>query len=210
MNELFDKKIFIVAGLHGNEKAPVRALQDKSIDFILGNPKAYEKNIRFIESDLNASFGVTGDKYEEVRAKEILEKIDNDSLVVDFHTTTSVSPAFAIAVDKNMIPLAAMTGLGLVVLMTHNIKDGHALINHRNGISVESGVHGTEESYDTTLRVIENIRSKKYFPVRVFEVYDRLTEPGNYVNFQMHDGGFIPILAGETSYNFYGLKAKEI
>lgn len=210
MRKELTRKIYFVAGLHGNEQAPVKALRDNGIDFILGNPNAHEKNIRFTESDLNASFGVLGDKYEEVRAKEILKEIDSDGLVIDFHTTMSASLAFAIVVDKNMIPLAARTGLGLVVLMSHNIKDGHALINHRDGISVESGVHNTKESYDTTLWVVENIKFGKEYPVRIYEVYDKITEPGEYVNFQDHPDGFIPVLAGEKAYNFYGLKAREI
>ena len=109
-----------------------------------------------------------------------------------------------------MIPLAERAGLGIVVLMTHNIKDGHALINLRNGISVEAGQHGTKESKEMTLRVVENIKSGEKFPVKIYEVYDRITEPGEYINFEMHPGGFIPVLSGENAYDFYGLKAREM
>jgi hypothetical protein len=42
----------------------------------------------------------------------------------------------------------------------------------------------------------------------VYEVYEEISEEGLYKNFIMHEKGFIPVLAGETSYDFYGLKAR--
>ena len=61
------KKILIVAGTHGNEINPVWALNqlnkeqnnfDKDIEYnyIIGNPLAYEKGSRYLDSDLNRSF----------------------------------------------------------------------------------------------------------------------------------------------------------
>ncbi len=205
-----DMKIIYVAGLHGDEKAPAEALSGAGMDFILGNPEAYGKNVRFTEKDLNASFGLMGVSLEERRARQLLDEIDESVTVVDFHTTSSDTAPFAIVVDQEMIPLAKKTGLGLIVLMSHNIKEGHALINYRKGISVESGRHGTAESRETTLRVVENMKSDEEFPAKVYEVYDKITVPGEYVNFQMHPEGFIPVLAGEEAYEFFGLKAREV
>jgi hypothetical protein len=109
-----------------------------------------------------------------------------------------------------MIPLAAKTGLEYVVIMRHNIKNGHSLINYHDGISIESGRHDTKESYDMTLRIVENIQSAKARPIKIYEVYEKITKPGEYVNFVEHPDGFIPILAGEKAYDFYGLKAKRV
>lgn len=202
--------IVFVAGLHGNEQEPVKALRDSGVKFILGNPRAYEENKRFLECDLNAAFAIENDSYEAVRAEEILKEIDADSFVVDFHTTGADTEPFAIVVDEKMIPFAQKTGLRHVVIMRHNIKDGHALINYRNGISVESGRHNTKESYKMTLEVVKNIKGNRTFPVKVYEVYGKITEPGVYINFQKHPDGFITVLAGEPSYDFYGLKAREL
>lgn len=210
MENLRNQKIIFVAGIHGDEQAPVKALQENKIQFILGNPKAYQQKVRLTESDLNASFGASDGGYESARASEILNEIDENSLVVDFHTTTAITPPFVIAVDKSAIPFASTTGLGRVVVMGYNIKEGRALINFRKGISVESGNHDSEGSYKTTLNVVKNVRAGVKHPIKIYEVYDKITEPGNYINFQMHANGFIPILAGEKSYDFYGLKAKEI
>lgn len=209
-NILNSQNIILVAGLHGNERAPVRAFSENNISFILGNPMAYESNARFTEQDLNASFGVSNKTYESRRAAEILEEIGADKMVIDFHTTAAATPPFAIAVDEKMIPLAERSGLGRLVIMKYNIKNGQALINYRDGISVEAGKHDDPDSYQTALRVVENIKSGKKFPLEIYEVYGKIDKSGDYSNFSEHPDGFVPVLAGETSYDFYGLKAKRI
>jgi len=204
-----EPNIIFVAGVHGNEKMPVRALAENNIPFILGNPQAQKKNVRFISRDLNASFGMRGKGYEVKRAAEILKEIDKNILVVDFHTTAAPIP-FVIICDKKILPLAARVGLGRVVLMKYNIKKGHALINYRNGISIETGSHTSKKSYDLTLKIVRNILGGKKHPIKLYEVYGKILKPGRYHNFRRHPDGFIPVLAGEKAYDFYGLKARQI
>ncbi|OGZ12899.1 MAG: hypothetical protein A3C93_03695 [Candidatus Lloydbacteria bacterium RIFCSPHIGHO2_02_FULL_54_17] len=205
-----DRPIRFVAGLHGNEKAPVRALESRGLRFVLGNPRAYERNVRFIERDLNASFGVEDGSYEALRAAEILRKIGEKEVVVDFHTTSASSVPFAILTDKKMLPLAERIGVAYAVLMTHNIKKGHALINFRDGISVEMHGYDTEESFQATLHVLRALSEERSVPVRVYEVYGVIKELGDYENFTEHPDGFTPVLVGEQSYDFIGLKARRL
>lgn len=208
--EFQGRNIRIVAGQHGNEKGPVRALESLGIEFILGNPKAGEANIRFIDQDLNASYGANTDAYESARAQEILTQISKDEVVIDFHSTSAKGSPFAILMDRDMLPLAERTGLSYAVLMTHNIKKGHALINARDGIAVEISGYDTEESFDTSLQVLRSLESKNSLPLALYEVYDLITEPGEYENFVEHENGFFPVLVGEESYDFIGLKARKL
>lgn len=213
MNLSANRKIVFVAGIHGNERMPVKALTEAGTDFILGSPKAYDLNVRLVERDLNASFGILSDSYESKRAAEILQHINEDDLVIDFHTTEAEHTPFVIIVDEKMIPLAERTGIERVVIMKHNIKQGHALINHRNGISIEAGAHTDQRSYHTTLDIVNNLSKDTKFPVNIYEVYDEITKPGAYVNFQQHQAGFIPILANESEYEregLFGLKARKL
>jgi hypothetical protein len=206
-----DSKYVFVAGMHGNEKMPVRALRDAKIDFIFGNPNAYKRNVRFTEQDLNASFGRRAKTFESKRAAELLKQIPKNSTVIDFHTTGTEERPFAIVVDKKMIKVAAKTGIKKIVLMKHNIKKGHALINYRNGVSIEAGTHKDEESYKTTLKVVKSLEKDKATKVDVYEVFDIIKEPGKYINFKAHKSGFIPVLANEPAYEkegIFGLKAK--
>ena len=205
-----ERKIIFVAGLHGNEQMPVKALKENNIPFVLGNPRALKKSARFIDCDLNSSFGLRNKSYEVRRTKEILKEIKKNDLTVDFHTTTATTPPFVIITDKKMVSLAARTGLARVVLMKHNIKQSRALIDYRDGISIEMGGHKSRKNYKLTLQIVKNILSCKKYPVKLFEVYGKITEPGRYYKFKKYSGGFIPVLAGEKAYNFYGLKARKV
>ena len=213
MQKSTEQNIIFVAGLHGNERMPVKALAENNIPFILGNPKAYEKSVRFTERDINASFGLSCNEYECARAKEILNEISEDALVVDFHSTAHEALPFVIIVDEKMISLAKQAGIERVVIMRHNIKRGHALINQRKGISVESGIHQDQRSYQTALDVVKNIQAGEKHPIVLYEVYDEIKKPGSYNNFQPHEEGFIPVLSNEPEYEsqgLFGLKARKL
>jgi hypothetical protein len=200
--------IQFIAGLHGDERAPVSALKKAKVPFLLGNPAAYRMNVRFLERDLNSSFGRKGGDKEAKRARELLKKISDNMCVVDFHTTSAKTPPFSIVVDKKLLPLAARTGIKRVVYMRHNIKGGRALINVRRGISVEAGTHATKQSHEITLRVVKNVASEKYWSIDLYEVYGVIKRSGHYKNFVKHKDDFIPILSGEKSYRHHGLKAR--
>ncbi|MBP6868589.1 MAG: succinylglutamate desuccinylase/aspartoacylase family protein [Candidatus Pacebacteria bacterium] len=205
-----ERDIYLIAGLHGNERAPVRALTSASVDFVLGNPEAHSQNLRFTESDLNASFGIEHSTREGELAREILNKIPVEGLVVDFHTTSAKGPPFVILTDIRMLPFAETTGLKHAVLMSHNIKEGHALINMRDGISIEMSGYDSEESVLTTLAVLESVRNGTRNQLEVYEVYEKITKPGTYENFAEHTEGFFPVLVGEDAYDFIGLKARRL
>ena len=105
-----EKKILIVSGTHGNELNPVWAAkkfrklintssQSKTLEFILGNPKALKEGLRYIDVDLNRSFNVlktaSNQNFYEVNRSEYLineygfQGTKACPIVVDLHTTTS-------------------------------------------------------------------------------------------------------------------------
>ena len=105
-------KILAIISTHGNESlgpsllAYMLAKRSKlleDIEFIIANPRAYAKNVRYTESDLNRSYGLSLDTYEGRRAKIIEERIRllKPELVLDFHTTTAEQPNILITADKN-------------------------------------------------------------------------------------------------------------
>lgn len=205
-----------VTALHGNEPKPVLGLEEMGVGQVVANPRALAKNVRFIEKDMNASFGTTGITYEENRAREVLVELaeKGEKIVIDMHTFSCDSPPFAIVVDEDLIPFAASLEIAHVVYMKHNIKSGHALINHVYGISVEVGRHDDPESLFRSQELVRRLESGLLVPteVTIYEVFGRIMERGDYRNFEF-DGEFFPVLYGETAYfaqGFYGLKAKKI
>ena len=105
-------RILAIISTHGNESlgpsllAYMLAKRSKlleDIEFIIANPRAYAKNVRYTESDLNRSYGLSLDTYEGRRAKIIEERIRllKPELVLDFHTTTAEQPDILITADKD-------------------------------------------------------------------------------------------------------------
>lgn len=195
----------LVAGIHGNERIPVKYLTMNKIPFVLGNPMAIKKNIRFIDQDLNASFGMRGDGYEIKRAGQLLASLDGP--ILDFHTFSCESDPFAVIVDLKMLPTACKLGVKHVVYMNMNIKGGHSLIDYVDGVSVEVGRHDDNNAYKQMDRLFRAYNSGLVFNPKVYEVYDKIEKKGNYKNFEKYKD-FYPVLAGEKAYNFPGLKAR--
>ena len=106
------KKILIVDGTHGSEINPIWAVnqlnkeqnnvnKDIEYKYIIGNPLAYEKGSRYVDSDLNRSFNSNNqntekntNNYEINRAKFLVEKYGINGaepcqIAVDLHTTTA-------------------------------------------------------------------------------------------------------------------------
>ena len=227
--------MIIVAGIHGNEYQPVEILEKNKIPFVLGNPRAYQMKKRFVEQDLNGCFGTKNENYESVRARRLLKIIPKNERVIDFHTFSATSEPFVVIVDSppvspsarrggrseagiTLLGLAKTTGIKRVVYMKHNIKKGHALINYRNGISVELGHHDSKMIEKRLIKVLKSITKGKPHKINLYEVYGKIPaspkpkrgekEKDDYINFKSN-GEFIPILAGEKAYNFGGLKARE-
>lgn len=204
-----------VTAIHGNEPLPGRALRDVEESHVVGNPLALLLRRRYVMRDLNASFGTFGLAYEQLRSPVVLRQLNKTDPVIDFHTFSCDSSPFAIVVDLAMMPIAASLGVDHVVYMKHNIKQGHALINYRAGVSVEVGGHKVRSSFDLTKQIVNQLKRDgiKPKPVRIFEVFGRIEKPGNHTNFIESTDGFIPVLYAEQAYikqGFYGLMAREI
>lgn len=206
------KNIQFVTAVHGNEPIPTLALASMGEKQIIGNPRALARGVRFIEKDFNASFGTGGNTYEERRARELVKSSDINHDIIDFHTFSCESEPFALIVEMTQLKLAKTLGVKHIVYMKHNIKAGHSLINYFPGVSVEVGSHRDPSGFALTQKIVKNVKAGSPFVVKIYEVYDRITERGEYRNFVEKDG-FIPVLYGERSYDnqgFYGLKAREI
>jgi aspartoacylase len=104
--------VAIIGGTHGNEytgvyllkRMKINKIHEKweklNIELILGNPKAYEKCVRFIDYDLNRSFLIKDlnnfdlSGYEADRAKVINHKLgpkeaSETDFIIDIHSTTA-------------------------------------------------------------------------------------------------------------------------
>ena len=86
--------ILIIGGLHGNETLGLELVKMlkknpiEGINAIIGNPRAVKVASRFIESDLNRSFGKEFlGTYETKRAEWLKKQTESYDVVLDFHNT---------------------------------------------------------------------------------------------------------------------------
>jgi len=111
--------VVIIAGVHGNETCGIRAFEEilptlaidaGRVTFVLGNPKAIERGVRFIDANLNRLFksdesisDTQKSSYEYARSRELMPLLAQADFVLDVHSSGTVgSTPFAIC-DKRRV-----------------------------------------------------------------------------------------------------------
>lgn len=194
--------------LHGDEIATEQVAKqlnkELGVEIILGNPKAREKQIRFIESDLNRSFGKTG-TYESNRANELMELLNskNEGLIIDLHTTNSGMPPVAIITNLKQLKLVARTGIQKIIYMNEEFSAGGSLIeNVPNSFSIEFSPD-TKSAENVKAFIRSAFEGKiKVDKVEVYEVIEiaRGEHDPKIQNFIKLPDGTYPVFSGEKAY----------
>lgn len=114
------RHVAVVGGTHGNEKSGVwtiramRATPDRfrrpglRVETLLANPPAEERNLRYLDRDLNRCFGPElstpsdpAPARERARAAAIRDELGSPDILVDIHNTTSAMGITWILTDDN-------------------------------------------------------------------------------------------------------------
>lgn len=171
-------KIALVGGTHGNEPVGIEVMKyfkESTQEFrnkyscFWGNPQAFELKKRYVDFDLNRSFGkhtkTTG--YEKQRAQELQKEIQgNFDLCIDLHTTTSNMGLTAILNNTHVNTQKACAMLnteisGLKLIEEDRLDEECTHLNRLcpAGITVEVGpVANNVVSGDLVLKTIEIVR----------------------------------------------------
>ncbi len=155
------KKVLIVGCTHGNESIGFKVInslqallgRNKNVHFLIANPYAFSRNVRFLETDLNRSFpGKIDGSFEERLAHQIRPMIMSYDIVVDVHSTSS-GLRYAVVIKKvndETIALAKCTNAKYVLHM--DATQGNALISDAKvGIAFEYGSDKDPRTYRDTL-----------------------------------------------------------
>jgi hypothetical protein len=228
-------KILLLGAQHGNEllgeqlHKHITRYRPQLLPFItyrVGNPKAYKKKTRYVESDLNRSYTAKNQTYEERRAKRILSYIQQNgfNLVLDLHTTTCEQPPCFIipGITPEVTRFLRASSITRVVQMNHAMVATSLIGNCPQALSIEINRQeaGLTKTLDALCNDIEcyflgdtGVATKTVYPVdsllKKTEVTD---EEANLLrNFQLSPQGYYPILVGENSYkkqtDYLGFKA---
>ena len=156
-------KLAIVCCLHGNEVfgKTVYDYYDKRLEayprlrLLLANEEAYDKNIRYLDKDLNTVFpGNKHGNHEQRLATQILPLVRDVPMVLDIHTTSS---------DLEMVPIIGRLNKGVervihaskrrdVAQMMDDIVAPSLIGNIEVGVSLEFG-----EKYITTVEALKEV-----------------------------------------------------
>ncbi|MFB6115305.1 MAG: succinylglutamate desuccinylase/aspartoacylase family protein [Candidatus Nanohalobium sp.] len=155
----------VVGSLHGDEPAGKNAIVSildegfefrKPVQFIIGNERALEKEVRYTECDLNRSF--PGDKdsddYEMRLAAEIMEQVEGTKLL-DIHTTHSYPHPFATFSNLNETTKDLLKSTGVKNAVYFPEHTG-TLNGQLDAVVVEAGYQGTAQAEANAVGVIKN------------------------------------------------------
>ncbi|ADD04268.1 succinylglutamate desuccinylase/aspartoacylase family protein [Natrialba magadii ATCC 43099] len=156
-------EIAVVAGVHGDEPCGVRAVErllderpavKRPVKLIVANEKALERQVRFVDEDLNRAFPGDPDAktHEAELASELVNELD-DCLAFSMHSTQSHAEPFAIVNEITeratelcpQLPVAAM-------VETSMFAEGR-LFSAAQTIEVECGLQGTETAAENADRL---------------------------------------------------------
>jgi len=190
--------VAVVAAMHGNESSAVIikklkkniVLQKGRVDFIVANPQALEKKVRYIDADLNRVFpGHRNGNSEEQLAYQLVKIGFFYDVVLDLHTCSMESEPFCIIRSENgkQIELAGKTGLSNIVIYPKEIQKGESFIDYVScGIGLELGLHGKKETtvsgYNAVIQILQSLgmvgrslEKVEYKNPRIFRVESHLS-----------------------------------
>ena len=214
-------KILIIGATHGNELLGVklyeRLLKQRSpllehVDFIVGNPRAYAARQRYIDSDLNRSYGKKGHAYEERRAQEITQYIGRTKpdLVLDMHTTTCDQPVCLIGGStKGEVKRRFLRASHVKAILQVHPMDSIVTLGDNVAAYEVPNDQITTELLDSIIadlqRCIDDAgghERKKLFAMsdKIFKRDVTPEQAASFVNFELSPLGFVPIMTGENSY----------
>lgn len=155
--------ILVIGGMHGNELLGVQLVQSlqrqpiEGVSALIANPRAVKNGARYVETDLNRSFGTQpSDTYERRRAKALLGKLKRYDAVLDFHNTeTPQNNCCFVGVESEQLlyETAKRLGFSNCVQATYDCINKYA----PNVLSIEISVGDARDDVEYWRTVIGDI-----------------------------------------------------
>ncbi len=228
------RSLVVFGGIHGNEQSGVVAMRRMQsrlkelesrlkgrVYLVAGNTRALQKNVRFIDADLNRhwtdeavkrNIGGTGslaDCVEDMEQREILEILDrvfstaqNEVYVMDLHSTSAESEPFAMIGDTLRNREFARKFPAIILLGIEEQLDSTILeyINNLGAVTLgfEAGQHTTKTAVDNQealiwLALLNSgiVREQDVSRIQYENVLKRATEESRLIEIR-HRHGIAP------------------
>lgn len=186
--------ILFLAAVHGNEKIGVGTLRRlekelpiKNFSWVIANAKAFSKNKRFVDADLNrvAPGNKNAREYERRRAYELFKIGRNYRYVIDIHGTVAPTGIFTIVTNpkKANLILAARLPIKNIVLWVNNKNYGEGPLTQffKCAVEIECGPKNSRKVQQILLKTLKFIIRMNNFSVlplgsskNIFKVYGKI------------------------------------
>lgn len=216
-----NNKHLIVGSLHGDE--PLGSLVVKKAGGVIGNPAALKIGKRFVETDMNRSFGVkTPKSLEEKLAAKLMPRLKKAQLVIDIHQTEAYDCSCVIVVDKPnklQISLAKYFGIKRLVIMPPS--GSLVSINPQKSVSLEYSKKVSDKKLvDYLVKRVKLLEVKKLVvgSVLIFEYVGRVRQidlercgidKNRLENFKRIKNSLVKKLGFDSIFDYYPLFLKK-
>lgn len=228
------KRILVVGSQHGNEVLGEHLYEylqahgqfdANQVAFYLANPPARKLLVRYVDADMNRSYGLEAVGQEAVLAQELKKYIEmhDFDLVIDAHTTTCIEPPCLIVPSRHevLLPFIQASHISRIVVMPEQMTEGALIGVAPQAVSLEINERDVDDGLldNLTQDVRRYVLGDQYAGART--VYEgvrplyktNITEnaASKLINFEQAANGYYPILVGENSYkrdkDYYGFCA---
>lgn len=207
------KQLLLIMATHGNEKIGLETAKilenyglEKYFDVLIANPRALDKNVRFIEVDLNRSYpgNKTSKLYEQKIACDNLKVAKKYKYIIDIHEAHQGTDDFIIAPRYKLPKKFPLKYINLrKVLLWPNPKGPISQVLD-NSIELEFGMKDRDriKAINKAVKIIGKFIKNIYSPdlisiakkKEIYYVYDKLlVSPNNPINFKTRDFSRIKI-----------------
>jgi len=229
-------RILIVGAQHGDERLGprinrfIRAGKTgryETVDYICGNPRAYRRNIRFTETDLNRSYDTLPARtYEQKRAQKILQIIaaGKYDYVLDVHTSRADVGRFFLAthLGEPIRSVVAASSFDRIAIMPPHVADCSLIGQVEQAISIEYDrrLARTQQAMAEVVQLLNNLLdgTKHHHKIEAFYVDGKIPLESKLdyeaKNFELSSEGFYPVIfsrnSSYTEYKGFAASRREI
>jgi len=217
------KKILLIAATHGDEKIGIEVINNlikkgyrEAFDFIIANPQAFQKNVRFIDFDLNRAY--PGSKFSKLYEKRLAYrnlKIAKQYLyIIDLHEASTGINDFIIVPRRKLSRVFPIELINLKKVLLWPDPTGPLSQILKNAIELEFGMKNRNRKrvVDKATKIMEGfiknlqIKNPLYNKKEVYLVYGKLLSEANRIDLDalkdfkkinLQGEEFYPLLVGQ-------------
>jgi len=210
-----EPEIAVIGSVHGDEPCGARAIErflsdppsvERPVKLIVANEEALERDVRYIDADLNRAFdaSVPEDAHERALSKRLTDEI-RGCRVLSLHSTQSHADPFAISAGIDGFVRDVVPKLSVVALVdTGEQVEGRLFAAQADIIEVEAGHQHTDAAAENAYGLLrEFLTATGVLPgdsisrsVPVFELGDRIPKPPAS-EYRVYASNFERVAAGE-------------